>query len=155
MVTLKNKKELKVFEEKIPEYINLFVRVLNNNGVLGSSEDLANKIDDIQLFIGNKFNNFSEKEQDNIRLGFWAFFSSLLIKRLGGELIIAPKDDFTPYTPLLIDYGNLYDKKGRKSWVSISFDSWLNTILLGKFIGTLNSTMSYIINKYSNGDIKE
>ncbi len=155
MVTLKNKKELNVFVEKIPTYINLFVKELNNNGVEGDFDELQSKIDQIQSFIENKFKDYSEEDQDIIRQGFWAFFDKLLIDKLGGELIITPKDVYGSGTPMLINYGNVYDKKGKKKWNGIPVDSWLNTMLLGKFIGTLDSTVTYIIDKYSNGNTKK
>lgn len=155
MVTLKNKKELKVFIERSPFYIDIFIGELNKNGIEGAFEVLINKVDQIQYFIENKYEKYPQEEQDLIRQGFWAFFNKLLMDKLGGELIVTPKDVYCSGTPMLINYGNLYDKKGEKKWNGIPVDSWLNSILLGKFLGTLDSTVSYIINKYSNGNIKE
>ncbi|NDV79480.1 hypothetical protein [Dysgonomonas sp. 511] len=155
MVTLKNKKELNDFIEKIPYYIDFLIKELNEKGISGDYIYFEKNIDEVQKFFRQNFFSYSEEKQDIIRLGFWAFFNKLLMDNLGGELIITPKNVYGSGTPMLINYGNLYDKKGKKKWNGIPVDSWLNTILLDKFLGTLQSTVTYIINKYSNGNIKE
>ena len=52
--------------------------------------------------------------QVKLRLGFWAFFSELLMEKLGGELKIASPSDYSAGTPILVNYGNKYDNKGKK-----------------------------------------
>ncbi|WP_163273513.1 hypothetical protein, partial [Dysgonomonas sp. 511] len=150
MVTLKNKKELNVFIENIPEYIDLLIKELNEKGISGDYIYFEKNIDEIQNFYRQNFFSYSEEKQNILQQAFWAFCIKVLMDKLGGEIIIAPKNDYTPYTPLLINYGNLYNKKGKKSWVSISFDSWFNSSTIRTHFKTLQEMIEGILEKYGN-----
>jgi hypothetical protein len=147
---LKNKKELKEFIDNRDKYINYLIFELNKYGIsVINRADYHDKIDEIQKFYENEFLKRDIDVQTKLRLGFWAFFSEMVMNKLGGELIIASPSDYSAGTPQLINYGNKYDKKGEKKWIGIAFDSWLNTLLLGRLFGTLNETVSSLIDDYS------
>jgi hypothetical protein len=146
---LKSKKELDYFIANRDEYIEFLIRELNIFGISGQYfNDFQNKIDDIQKYFELEFLKKDINEQDQLRISFWAFFSKLIMDKLGGELIIASKTDYSAGTPLLINYGNKYDKKGKRKWIGIAFDSWLNTLLKGKLFGTLEETVISLIEDY-------
>lgn len=71
------------------------------------------------------------------------------MEQLGGELKIASPSDYSDGTPQLINYGNRYDKKGKKKWVGIAFDSWLNTHLKGLNNFSLKEKVDSLIKDYS------
>jgi hypothetical protein len=114
MTTLKNKKDLINFVNNQNFHIEKFIEILNENGITGDYIQLTNKIDLIQNYLENSVPNLSIEKQDVFRLGFWAFFSKLLMEKLGGELNIASSSDYSAGTPQLIEYGNKFDKKGKK-----------------------------------------
>jgi hypothetical protein len=147
---LKTKKELEDFLNKRDFYIDFLIGKLNEYGIKGESlNEFLNKIDPIQKYFEEEFNNQNEDDKKNLRLGFWAFFSKLLIEKLGGEIIIASKSDYSAGTPLLINYGNRYDKKGKRKWIGIAFDSWLNTHLKGLNNFSLKEKIDNLIKDYS------
>jgi hypothetical protein len=147
---LKNKKELDVFINNRDKYIQYLLEELNNYGIKGNIfNDFTNKIDEIQKFYEDEFLNKDTETQNKLRLSFWAFFSVLVMNKLGGELIIASPSDYSAGTPQLINYGNRYNKKGKKQWIGIGFDSWLETLLMRKMFGTLKETVDYLISQYS------
>lgn len=147
---IKNKKELQIFIENRENYIESLFEVLNENGIKGEDfEDYANKIDELQKFYENEFCKKDNFQQEKLRLAFWSFFSKLLIIKLGGELKIASATDYSAGTPQLINYGNKYDKNGKKKWVGISFDSWLNTHLKGLNNFSLKEKVESLIKDYS------
>jgi hypothetical protein len=124
-MVLKNKKELENFILKMDLCIDKLIKYLNEYGLTGVSiDDFANKIDEIQVFYEDEFSTKTEDIQRELQLGFWAFFSRLLMDKLGGELIIASKTDYCAGTPQLINFGNRFDKKGKKKWIGIAVDSW-------------------------------
>ena len=148
---IKSKKDLKYFKEHRNKYIDYLIFELNEFGVEGDYfEDFIDKIDAIQLFYENVFLKKNLEVQDKLRLSFWAFFSKLLMDRLGGELIIASKSDYSAGTPQLINYGSKYDKKGKKKWIGIGFNSWLDTHLLKKQNFTLKEKIEMLIKDYGN-----
>lgn len=147
---LKNKRELENFINNIDKYISYLIEELNNYGIVGSSfYDFTNKIDEIQNFYENDFKLKTEAIQIKLQLGFWAFFSKLLIEKLGGELKIASPTDYVAGTPQLINYGNRFDKKGKKKWIGIGVDSWFYCVIEKKMLGTLKGTVEHIIEYYS------
>ena len=120
---LKNKKDLQFFIDNSTTYINYLIKKLNEKGMVGTSfDDFTDKIDKIEKYYENEFLYETIDEQEKLRLGFWAFFSKLLIEELGGELQIALKNDYSEGTPQLINYGNRFDKKGKRKWIGISFN---------------------------------
>jgi len=147
---LKNKRELEEFINSRNDHIDYLIKELSNFGVNGNYiSDYQDKIDEIQKFYEEEFLKKDLEVQDKLRFGFWAFFSLLIMEKLGGELKIASSSDYSEGTPQLVNYGNRFDKKGKKKWIGISFDSWLNTLLKGKLFGTLNETVNSLITDYS------
>jgi hypothetical protein len=147
---LKNKKELKEFIDNRTEYIDYLIIELNNYKICGvNRSDYQDRIDEIQEFYENEFLKKDTNVQIKLRLGFWAFFSELVMDKLGGELIIAPPSDYAAGTPQLINYGNKYNKKGKRKWIGISFDSWLESHLLKKNNFTLGEKVKMLIDDYS------
>ena len=145
-----NKTEFNDFVNNIDYHINYLIETLNYNGIEGKSiVDFENRIDDIQKFYENKYFTYDENVQNELRLSFWAFFSKLLMIKLGGELRIAPKNDYCEDTPQLINFGNKFDKKGKRKWIAIGFDSWLNGVVEKKLLGTLKGTIEHVIEYYS------
>ncbi len=71
------------------------------------------------------------------------------MEELGGELKTASPRDYATGTPQLINYGSKYDNKGKKKWIGIAFDSWLNTLLIGHLFGKLKETVHSLIEDYS------
>lgn len=149
MITLKNKKDLLNFIENQDNYIESFIDILNENGIEGNYDDLIEKVDLIQQFLENNMLNFSLEKQDDFRLGFWAFFSKLLMDRLGGDLIIATDSDYAAGTPQLINFGNRYGKNGKKKWIGISFDSWFESHLKKNNLVSLKGKIEKLIEDYS------
>lgn len=149
MIELKNKKDLMNFINNMDDYIVKFTKILNENGVMGSSEQLIDKIDQIQFFLENTVVNFSKEKQDVFRLGFWAFFAKLLMDKLGGELKIASASDYSAGTPQLINYGNKYDKKGKKKWIGIGLNSWFESHLNKNNLVSLKGKIDNLIKDYS------
>lgn len=148
--TLKNKKELEKFVANMDFYIDDLLKYLNEYGLKGTSlEDFSEKNDSIQEFIENTYASMNDENKEKLRLGFWAFFIKLLINKLGGELILASKNDYCTGTPLLINYGNRFDKKGKRKWIAIGVDSWFNVITNKKMLGTLKGTVEHLIEQYS------
>ncbi len=148
MVTLKNKKELNAFIEEIPQYVDFLVGKLNEKGFIGDFAYFEKNIDDIQNFYKQYFLTYSQEEQDILQQAFWAFFSKLLMDKLGGELVLGTKSDYGTGTPIYINYGNLYDKKGKKKWMGITFDTWFDTFTFGSYFSTLEKIIDTIIKKY-------
>lgn len=147
---LKNKKELESFILNIDIYIGCLIKYLNEYGLKGASiDDFTSKIDDIQKFYENEFSTKTKDVQEQLLLGFWAFFSKLLMNKLGGELIIASKTDYCAGTPQLINFGNRFDKKGKKKWIGIAVDSWFVGVTEKKMLGTLKGTVEHVIEYYS------
>jgi hypothetical protein len=147
---LTNKSQLKKFIKNQDININFLMIFLQEKGLIGSRfEDFTSQIDEIQNIYEIHFMNEDIETQNSLRLAFWAFFSKLLIIKLGGELRIAPKNDYCEGTPQLINYGNKFNKKGEKKWIGIGFDSWLNTLLSKRLFGTLNETIISLIADYS------
>ena len=145
-----SKKEFDAFLDNIDGYVKYFINELNSQGIQGKEVvDFEKKIYQIQSFLEKEFHLFDEEKKNKLRLSFWAFFSKLLMERLGGILRLAPKSDYCDGTPQLIDFGKKYDKKGKKKWLAIGFDSWFNGIIEKKILGTLNGTIEHIIQYYS------
>ena len=150
MVLKLNKKEFSDFLHNSDDYVKFLIEELNKKGAKGSSiADFENQIETIQSFYEENYPSYSEIDKSKLRLSFWAFFSKLLIEKLGGELRIAPKNDFCAGTPQLIDFGNRFDKKGKRQWMGIGFDSWFNGVVEKKLLGTLKGTVSHVIEYYS------
>lgn len=147
MITLKNKKDLLKFIRNQDKYIENFTKILNENGIKGDYDNLLEKIDLIQCFLENSVVNLSADKQDDFRLGFWAFCSKLLMDRLGGDLKIA--SDYAAGTPQLINYGNKYDKNGKKKWIGISFNSWFEAHLKKNNLVSLRGKIDNLIKDYS------
>lgn len=144
------KKEFVDFEDNIDNHINFLISILNSNGINGEIfTDFENRINDIQEFYEAKYFLFDENMQYKLRLSFWAFFAKILMEKLGGELRIAPKNDYCEGTPQLINFGHKLDKKGKKKWIAIGFDSWLNGVIENKLLGSLDGTVKHIIEYYS------
>jgi hypothetical protein len=147
---LKNKKELQNFIDNRENSINYLISKLNENKVsVKNVDECYSKIDEIQKFYEDYFLMTDIETQNKLRLGFWSLFSKIVMEKLGGELKIASPTDYAAGTPQLINYGNKYDKKGKKKWIGIAFDSWLNTLLKGKLFGTLKETVYSLIEDYS------
>jgi hypothetical protein len=147
---LKTKKDLENFINNIDQYVDYLLFELFSYGMVGKKfEDYKDRIDEIQKFYEEEFLKKDEIVQEKLRLAFWAFFSKLLIQKLGGNLQIAPKNDYCEGTPQLINYGNRFDKKGKKKWIGIGFDSWLNTHLKKANNFTLNEKIISLIEDYS------
>ncbi len=147
---LKNKKELNEFITKRQEYIAYLIVELNKFGIKETnSNDFHDRIDDIQRFYEDEFLKKDLNDQDKLRLGFWAFFSNLVMEELGGELKIASPSDYSAGTPQLINYGNKYDKKGKRKWIGIAFNSWLESHLLKKNNYSLDEKVKMLIKDYS------
>ena len=147
---LKNKKDLQFFIDNSTTYFNYLIKKLNEKEILGTSfEDFIDKIDKIEKYYKNEFLNETIEEQEKLQLGFWAFFSKLLIKELGGELQIAPKNDYSEGTPQLINYGNRFDKNGKRKWIGISFNSWLESHVNNKNLVSLKGKVEKLIEDYS------
>lgn len=149
MITFKNKKELLDFINNQDDYIIQFIEILNENGIEGDYDKLIEKVDLIQNFLENSVANFSIEKQDVFRLGFWAFFSKLLMEQLGGELKIASPSDYSAGTPQLINYGRRFDKKGKRKWIGIAFDSWFESHLTKNNLVSLNGKIKKLIEDYS------
>ena len=147
---LQNKKDLSSFIENRDLHTNYLIEELNKNNILVKNvNDCFYKINEIQKFYEDIFFKKDIEVQNKLRLAFWSLFSILTMEKLGGELKIASPTDYCAGTPQLINYGNKYDKKGKKKWIGIGFDSWLNTLLKGKLFGTLNETLNSLIEDYS------
>jgi hypothetical protein len=147
---LKNKKELQNFIDNREKYIDILLEELNKNGIKGEDfQEYASKVDEIQKFYEDEFYKKDEFQQEKLRLAFWSFFSKLIMEKLGGELKIASPTDYSDGTPQLINYGNRYDKKGKKKWIGIAFDSWLNTHLKGLNNFSLKEKVDSLIKDYS------
>lgn len=147
---LKSKKELQDFIENTNFYIDFLISKLNDKNIKGNNlSDFENKIDEIEKFYQEHYFEFNEQERSQLQLSFWAFFSELLIDKLGGELQIAPKSDYCAGTPQLINFGYRVDKKGKKKWMGIGFDSWFNGIIEKKLLGSLDGTVKHVIKYYS------
>mgnify|MGYP003607106303 CR=1 FL=1 len=147
---LKNKNELRNFIDNRENSINYLIAKLNENKVYVENVDECYlKIDEIQKFYEDYFLTASIEIQNELRLAFWSLFSKMVMEKLGGEIKIAPPTDYCAGTPQLVNYGNRYDKKGKKKWIGIAFDSWLNTLLKGKLFGTLKETVYSLIEDYS------
>jgi hypothetical protein len=147
---LKSKKELTDFIATREIYIDYLIEKLNQNKIfVKNADDCFQKIDEIQKFYEEIFLKSNIEDQNQLRLAFWSLFSKLVMEKLGGELKIASSSDYSAGTPQLINYGNKYDKKGKKKWIGIGFDSWLNTLLKGKLFGTLKETVYSLIEDYS------
>ncbi|WP_139174215.1 hypothetical protein [Flavobacterium frigoris] len=145
-----NKKEFTDFVESIDSHINFLISILNDNGFEGENiRDFDNRINDIQEFYETKYFIYDEIVQNKLRLSFWAFFAKLLTEKLGGELRIAPKSDYCEGTPQLINFGNKFDKKGKRKWIGIGFDSWFNGIIEKKLLGTLEGTVEHVLQYYT------
>lgn len=147
---LKNKKELVHFKENRDTYINYLIEKLNQDKIaVKNLNDCYLKIDEIQKFYEENFLKSDVEEQNKLRFAFWSLFSKIVMEKLGGELKIASNTDYSAGTPQLIEYGNKYDRKGKKKWIGIGFDSWLNTLLKDKLFGTLKETVDSLIEDYS------
>lgn len=147
---LKNKKELAHFIENRDTYIDYLIEKLNQDKIaVKNLNDCYLKIDEIQIFYEENFLKSDIEEQNKLRFAFWSLFSKIVMEKLGGELKIASPADYSAGTPQLIEYGYKYDKKGKKKWIGIGFDSWLNTLLKDKLFGTLKETVDSLIDDYS------
>lgn len=147
---LKNKNELLNFIDNRGNSINYLIAKLNENKVYVENVDECYlKIDEIQKFYEDYFLTADIETQSKLRLAFWSLFSKMVMEKLGGEIKIASPTDYCAGTPQLVNYGNKYDKKGKKKWIGIAFDSWLNTLLKGKLFGTLKETVYSLIEDYS------
>lgn len=147
---LKNKKELQNFNENKEKYIDVLLEELEKIGLVKKEfQDYVNKIDEIQRFYENEFYKKDKEQQEMLRLAFWAFFSKLLIEKLGGELKIASPTDYADGTPQLVNYGYKFDKKGKKKWIGIAFDSWLNSHLDGVNNFSLKEKVENLFKNYS------
>ncbi|EKB54080.1 hypothetical protein [Bergeyella zoohelcum] len=149
MVVLNNKKELQDFIEKKDFYIDFLIKKLNECNIKGNCiDDFENRIDEIENFYQTYYSKFNEEERKLLQLSFWAFFSKILINKLGGKLQIAPKSDYCAGTPQLIDFGNRYNKNGKRQWMGIGFDSWFNGVVQDKLLGSLDGTVKHVIDYY-------
>ncbi|MRJ09001.1 hypothetical protein EQP59_02820 [Ornithobacterium rhinotracheale] len=149
MVILNNNRELQSFIEKKDFYIDFLIEKLNKFNIKGNSiDDFENRIDEIENFYHNYYSNFNEEERKLLQLSFWAFFSTILINKLGGKLQIAPKSDYCAGTPQLVDFGNRYNKNGKRQWIGIGFDSWFNGVVQDKLLGSLDGTVKHVIDYY-------
>lgn len=147
---LKNKKELQSFIDHGESSINYLIFKLNEKKIsVKNVDECYLKIDEIQKFYEDYFLGADIETQNKLRLAFWSLFSKILMDKLGGELKIASPTDYVAGTPQLVNYGNKYDKKGKKKWIGIGFDSWLNTLLKGKLFGTLKEVVYSLIEDYS------
>jgi hypothetical protein len=147
---LKNKKELVHFIENRDTYIDYLIEKLNQDKIaVKNLNECYLKIDEIQKYYEENFLKSDVEEQNKLRFAFWSLFSKIVMEKLGGELKIASPTDYSAGTPQLIEYGNKYDKKGKKKWIGIGFDSWLNTLLKDKLFGTLKETVDSLIEDYS------
>lgn len=123
---------------------------MNENKVsVKSVDECYLKIDEIQKFYEDYFLVTDIETQNKLRVAFWSLFSKILMEKLGGELRIAPKNDYCEDTPQLINFGNKFDKKGKRKWIAIGFDSWLNGVVEKKLLGTLKGTIEHVIEYYS------
>lgn len=150
MITLKNKKELNAFIERIPEFVNILIKKMNEEGVEGNFEYFRNNIDDVQNFYKSYFLSYSQDEQTILQQAFWAFCAKILMEKLGGELVLATKTDFCTGTPIYINYGYKFDKKGKKKWIGIPFDSWFGSSTTRAHFRTLNMQIMDLIEEYGN-----
>lgn len=148
MVTLRNKKELNSFVEKIPEYVNILFQELDTSNSIGKNNEIFDRIDDVQRFYENNFKDYPEDKQNLLQISFWAFCAKILMDKLGGELVLGTKSDYGTGTPIYINYGNLYDKKGKKKWIGITFDTWFKTYTFSSHYLTLKELIESIIKKY-------
>lgn len=147
---LKGKKQLENFINNRDNYINYLIPYLKKYGIKGNEyNDFVKQVDKIQEYYENEFFKYPTDIQDKLRLSFWAFFSKLLMDKLGGELKIASPTDYVAGTPQLINYGNRYDKKGKKKWIGIGFDSWLHSHITKNALVSLNGKIEELIEKYS------
>ncbi len=149
MVTLKNKKELNVFIEKIPEYLAFLIEKINEKGIQGDFAYFEKNIDEVQNFYRQNFFTFSQEEQDTLQQAFWAFCAKILMKKLGGELVLGTNSHYGTGTPIYINYGNRYDKKGKKKWMGIPFDSWFGSSTIRTHFRTLQMLINGVIEDYS------
>ncbi|PAM94913.1 hypothetical protein B4N84_10740 [Flavobacterium sp. IR1] len=149
-VILKSKKDLLLFIDNSDLNITYLINKLNKKGLVGTSfDDYIDKIDAIEKYYEDEFLNETIDEQQKLRLAFWSFFAKLLIRELGGELQIAPKNDYSEGTPQLINYGNRFDKKGKRKWIGISFNSWLESHISKKNLVSLKGKVNKLIEDYS------
>jgi hypothetical protein len=147
---LKNKKQLEDFLRNRDQWIEYLADRLNEYGVKSNKyEDLLNKVDEIQKFYEDKFESAPLEVQDKLRVAFWAFFSKLLMNRLGGEIKIASKTDYSAGTPQLVNYGNKFDKNGKKKWIGIGFNSWLESHVSKNALVSLNGKIEKLLEDYS------
>lgn len=147
---LKDKNDLLLFIDNIDNYIDFLIKKLNSKGIVGNLfEDFFDKIDEIEKYYENEFLKESLEDQKELRLAFWAFFSKILIEKLGGELQIAPKNDYNEGTPLLINYGKRFDKKGKQKWIGIALDSWIESHIKKKNLVSLKGKVEKLIEDYS------
>lgn len=101
--------------KSLNHFIDFLIKELNDNSIKGSNiNDFEHQIDEIEKFYKEHYFKFNEEERRQLQLSFWAFFSKLLIDKLGEKLQLAPKSDYCAGTPQLIDFGNRVDKKGKK-----------------------------------------
>lgn len=148
MVTLKNKKELNSFIKKMSEYIDYLINKLNERGFIGNYSDFEKNLDLIEEFYKTYFTSYSQEEQDVLQQAFWAFCAKMLMDKLGGELVLGDETDYGTGTPIYIKYGNKYNKKGKKQWMGITFDTWFETYTYGNHYFTLKNMVENIIKDY-------
>lgn len=147
---LKSKKDLLFFIDNIDTHIDYLIKKLKERGEDGTSfNDFVGKIDVIEKYYEREFLNEGIDAQEQLRLAFWAFFSKLLIEKLGGELKIASASDYAAGTPQLINYGNRFDKNGKRKWIGIAFDSWLESHINKKNLVSLKGKVDKLIEDYS------
>ncbi|WP_221412303.1 hypothetical protein, partial [Dysgonomonas sp. 511] len=132
----------------IPELVNTLTIKMNEKGIEGNFESFEKNIDEVQIFYKNYFTTYSQDEQDILQQAFWAFCAKLLMDKLGGELVLGTKTDYGTGTPIYINYGNLYDKKGKKKWMGITFDTWFEKFTFGKSHTTLQIIITGILEQY-------
>lgn len=145
---LKNNEDLENFIINTDKYISFLIEELSKKGFDSLNKNPLYIIDDIEKFYQLYYKSYNEFDRRKLRYSFWAFFAKLLIDKLGGKLQIAPKSDYCSGTPQLIDFGNRFDKKGKKKWMGIGFDSWFNGIIENKLLGSLDGTVKHIIEYY-------
>ena len=146
---LKSNKDLENFILNTDNYISFLIQELSKKGFECLDKNPLHIIDDIEKFYKSYYQFYNENDKCKLRYSFWAFFGKLLINNLGGKLQIAPKSDYCSGTPQLIDFGNRFDKKNKKKWLGIGFDSWFNGIIENKLLGSLDGTVKHIIEYYS------
>lgn len=143
---LKSKKELQSFIDNRENSINYLISKLNENKVSVKSVDECHlKIDEIQKFYEDCFLVTDIETQNKLRVAFWSLFSKTIMDRLGGELKIASPTDYAAGTPQLVNYGNKYDKKGKKRWIGIAFDSWLESHVSKKNLVSIKGKVDNLI----------